>query len=211
MYCEYCTNHDAKTKWNFNKKYKNKKTNALEGGIRRFRIDGIRQHTLSDIHKTSIGSFHLSKNLSSGMANLFNKAYDDYKRIFKAARFITEQRLPCSKFVDLCEFLRSYRSYGIKLTNNDLYVTSYGYYEILKTFSETTLKNIANKIKKNKFYSIIVDESTDISQSKELIVYVKYFDDQTNEIYTQFLTLIRLNDFSALEMKVKIKGTKFIL
>jgi len=84
----------------------------------------------------------------------------------RAALLVTEHKLACKNFEALCDFLKYL---GLKLMDNDLYKTSYGYYEILKTFSEVISSTLIEKIKQSQYFSIIVDESTDASKSKELL------------------------------------------
>lgn len=61
---------------------------------------------------------------------------------------------------------------------------------IKNVFSKTVEENIVNDIKKNKF-SIYLDESTDISNTKLLAVLVKYF--SNGKLQTQMLDLIPIN------------------
>ena len=50
MYCEYCTKANAKNKWNAKKEYINRQGEHIRG-IRRFKIDGIREHSINDKHR----------------------------------------------------------------------------------------------------------------------------------------------------------------
>ena len=99
----------------------------------------------------------------------------------EAALFITKNHLSCSNFVEVCALLELY---GIKLTEKELYLTKYSYYEMLETFCEVISKHLIEKVKRSKYYSIIMNESTDIGGRKELIIYIKYFDWTENVIHT---------------------------
>ena len=46
------------------------------------------------------------------------------------------------------------------------------------------------------FYSLIVDESTDVSQSKMLAICIQYFSMRNQEIVTTFLKIVLLNEFA---------------
>ena len=87
---------------------------------------------------------------------------------------MTQQRVASSKFPVLCYFLKDL---NIGLTENNLYQTRYGNVEILKIINEVILKEQVKKIKNIRHYSIIIDESTDITSQKELMIFIKYSDD----------------------------------
>lgn len=204
MYCKFCTAHNLQTKWNINMKYKGPNNPQIFfKGIRRFKIDGIRNHALSVNHREAANRKQMSGTLQNAISNMFNQAFNDYKKIMRAALFITQHRMATTKFQPLCEFLQSY---GIKLMQNELYMTRYGYYEILKSFNELIMTTMIKKIKESRWYSIIVDESTDITNTKELIVYAKYLDTTKNTIQTRFLTLLKVYDSTALGLKQTILG-----
>ena len=179
-YCEPCTKQDVNSKWNHSKFYKNKTNGEPIRGIKRSKIDGCRNHATRDMHRNSISKLSMSKTMVNSLSKLFNKAYDDYKKIFRAALFIVKHRLSCNRFVDICNLLKEY---NIRLMDNDLYVIQYSFYEIMKTFSETIIKDLNERLKKSQYYSIIVDESTDITSTKELIIYVKYYDTISGQCY----------------------------
>lgn len=65
--------------------------------------------------------------------------------------------------------------------------------EILK---EEAISAMSQTLKENKF-SIIIDETTDISTSKCLAVVCRYFDGQLGQVRDRFLTLIELTQFDA--------------
>jgi len=142
LFCEICTKYGTITKWNFNLQHEDKKTKKMVRGIQRFKIDGIKAHALNDKHRDAVSKAFSSKNLIKTISNLFDKARNDYLRIMKAALFITKNHLSCSNFVEVCALLQSY---GIKLTEKELYLTKYGYYEMLKTFSEVISKHLIEK------------------------------------------------------------------
>ena len=192
MWRHYCSCYDLATKWNINRKYRNKNLNKFTNGVKRFKSDGITIHSLSDNHREAIDRHISSKTLIKKVSNMFDKALNDFKRIINIVLFITKQRIAMSKFPTFCEFLKEM---NVILTNNNLYQTRYGYVEILKTISEVILKEQIKRIKNSKQYSIIIDESTDMSSQKELLIYIKYYDDIESQIKTEFLKLIKLAEF----------------
>ena len=100
---------------------------------------------------------------------------------------MTNEKIAMNKFQGFCKFLKEL---NVSLTDNELYQSRYAYLEILKTMSDIAIKEQIKRIKSSKYYSLVIDESTDIANQKELMIYIKYFDDQDSEIKTEFLKLV---------------------
>ena len=77
----------------------------------------------------------------------------------KIALFMIEEKLAIRKFPSLCSFIKSL---GLKLTDKDLYMTRYGYLELIKCFDSVIKKEQIKRIQNSNFFSIVIDESTDI-------------------------------------------------
>lgn len=204
MWCKLCTKSNKTTKWNFNKERINKKLKTRTRGISRFKIDSIRDHALSTHHREAISDHIQSVSLTNQLANMFDKATSEIKRLISIVIFMSKETIANVKYQSLCAFIKSF---GIKLTDGDLYISSYAYLEILKTLSEVILKEQIERLKETTHYSIIIDESTDITHQKELIVYVKYLNMKTCKIKTEFLKLMKLTDFTAPSIVHELRST----
>ena len=90
---------------------------------------------------------------------------------------------------------------NLKSTDDDLYFSRYGFLEIIKSMSEYIVKEQIKRVKESKFFSLIFDESTDMTSHKDLIIYIKYFDHSEFKIRTEFFKLIPLQNFSAESLK----------
>ncbi|XP_063623118.1 52 kDa repressor of the inhibitor of the protein kinase-like [Cydia splendana] len=73
-------------------------------------------------------------------------------------------------------------SYISKSTQNDL----------IECCGELISNKIVNKIKKSKYFTIIADETTDVSICEQLAVCIRYFDVDTNEIQEDFLMFVEV-------------------
>ena len=62
--------------------------------------------------------------------------------------------------------------------------------------SDIGIKEQIKRIKYSKYYNLVIDESTDIANQKELMIYIKYFDDQDSERKIKFLKLVKLENFT---------------
>ncbi|CAH1365192.1 unnamed protein product [Tenebrio molitor] len=63
--------------------------------------------------------------------------------------------------------------------------------EVTKVIKDESVELIVNSLK-GKVYSLIMDETTDLSTQKSLVVLIRYYDDKRQEIRDAFLGLIRL-------------------
>ncbi|KAJ3649397.1 hypothetical protein Zmor_021144 [Zophobas morio] len=73
-------------------------------------------------------------------------------------------------------------SYISKSTQNDL----------IDSCGELITNKIVNKIKKSKYFTIIADETTDVSISEQLSICIRYFDVVTCEIQEDFLKFVEV-------------------
>ena len=66
--------------------------------------------------------------------------------------------------------------------------------EFQESISEVLESELLNKIRKAEFFSILCDESTDISNTKKLILYVRLIDPDTFVASTHFLGNITVEE-----------------
>jgi hypothetical protein len=57
-----------------------------------FKIDGIKSHALSDIHREAIMRKMISGALVKTITNMFDKATSDLKRLMKCFLYLTKER-----------------------------------------------------------------------------------------------------------------------
>ncbi|KAI5702152.1 hypothetical protein M8J76_017078 [Diaphorina citri] len=69
-------------------------------------------------------------------------------------------------------------------------------YILKHALGQNALNVLISKLQKN-FYSIIVDESTDISSVKSLAIVVRYYDEELKDVNDAFLTSIDIEDASS--------------
>ena len=203
MWCQWCSAHNANTKWNLNREYNSKASQKKVRGIQRFKIDSIRDHALSDVHKGSMEKKLQLQTMTKQVNNIFEKSYNDFKKLVSIVLFFCKEKLASAKYPAFCRFIKDL---GIKLTDDNLYHSRYGFMEIVKSANEIIWNKQVEKIKEAKFFSVIIDESTDICSQKELIVYVKYFDNKAHKVQTQFLKLIKLQSSTASAITKEIQG-----
>jgi len=69
---------------------------------------------------------------------------------------------------------------------------------------------LVEKINKSLFYAIQLDESTDISNSTILLIYVRYIDDTFNDIKEEFLCTLKLKTFTTADEIFKTMNSYMI-
>ena len=72
------------------------------------------------------------------------------------------------------------------------YRNSHGAKDIISCISADLEAQLVAEIKAAKFYSLIIDESTDISTESHLVIYAKYLDHKNSDSKTAFLKLLKL-------------------
>ena len=68
---------------------------------------------------------------------------------------------------------------------------------ILKVLDDMVRKKICTQVKNVCYFSIIADETKDVSKKEQLSIIVRYFNDQTNAINKRFLTYVEAKSLDA--------------
>ena len=78
--------------------------------------------------------------------------------------------------------------------------------EIIKFMSLNILRSIATNINKSEFYCIMCDESTDVSNREQLVICIRWVDDNL-EPHEEFLGLYKIDDIQASTIVAAIKDS----
>ncbi|CAF4129672.1 unnamed protein product [Rotaria sp. Silwood2] len=93
--------------------------------------------------------------------------------------------------------LLEFRSAENELIRKKLSTLKYTYHssqnEILSIIQEHILSRIVSEIKISKYYSIMIDETTDISRHQQVSLVIRFIDDQFN-VYERFIGFERASD-----------------
>ncbi|CAG9822034.1 unnamed protein product [Phaedon cochleariae] len=87
---------------------------------------------------------------------------------------------------------------------NASYVSKTIQNELIQCCGEVIVKKIVSKIKTAKYFTIIADETTDMSTKEQLSICVRYFDKSTFEIKEDFIMFIDVVDLSGENIASKI-------
>jgi hypothetical protein len=187
MMCKLCTKHNQKNRF------------AREGS-QRFKIDGLIGHCRTSQHQNSMNLELASTQFKTKIDALWASVNTDLIKLLHHVKFVCEHNLPISFFANLCKHLQK----SGHIYKNSLYMSHYGFMELCQA-SSTILKGaILDKVKKSPYYSLIIDESTDLVSTKELALMIRYFDHTENRGVTRFLCLLPLEHGDAKYLRILI-------
>ena len=179
MYCKLCKTYQ--------------KNGKFVKGCKRFKIDGLRSHAASPKHLQSIMIKQDSVNSLTIFQKTFLNAQKEIHKYFTIIEYIIKENLAIVKYPTIIQLAKKL---GVQFTNN-IYQSIFAFKEILKVLDESIFKSILTKIKLSPYFSIQIDESTDITSEKCLIIYITYFDSDLNIPSTKFLKLFDIYQFDA--------------
>jgi hypothetical protein len=189
MFCRLCEDHKQKSKF-------------THPGSARYKLDTLKTHNSSYKHQKAIELAKESKKAIS----FFEKTY------LKSNRSIVNLMFVVSHIVKNNQAINSFRSTG-ELINCVVgkeimtsYCNYYGFRELLRSLSDSAFSLLVGKLRKSKYFSLIIDESTDITTTKTLIMYVRYFDFDENQPKSEFFALLELTDTTAKGIYNSIKN-----
>lgn len=124
------------------------------------------------------------------------------------------QELPKTMMVSMVDFLKDMDCPNIsnKTSGYATYVNQHAVDDMNECISTMLEEELLQKIKSSPANSIMLDESTDTSNSKRLLVYMRYIDGEAQAAKTSYISNIELNDgtsesiFTAVQNCLKEKG-----
>lgn len=171
MFCKWCLKFHNKGKF--------------IKGSKRFKIDGLRNHASSKKHINSIKTMKNNSSLLTLFQKSFLLAQKEFERYFRLIHFIAKENLAIVKYPQL---IRLMKDMGFNFPSNT-YQTPYAFKEMLLTMSDQCFKILIERVKNSPYFSILVDESTDIETNKSFIIYIRYYDQKTFRVETVFFRL----------------------
>ena len=102
-------------------------------------------------------------------------------------------------FVPLCELSKSLGALylqNLQRGGNAHYTSERFKQELVEALAQTVAKPIQESLHKSPFFSICIDETTDVSVTKQLIVYCRYL--VNANVHSSFISILELPDGTAL-------------
>ena len=178
MYCEYCTSTKQKTSLFF-------------PGTSRMKKSVLVEHVKTQAHMCAIVGQNqlIHSDLEEDEKGLLNT--------FKAVLFLARQDMAIIKFDSLCSLIYDCNGEMIKSYRN-----THSASEMLHCLATVHLDTLLQHVRNSPFFSIVIDESTDVAVNKQLIMYVRYIEPAGP--VTSFATILQLEEGSALAIYVAI-------
>ena len=139
-----------------------------------------------------------SSKKDGGIAMALQRVISAHRKAFivalKSMYFLNHQEIPhTTNFVPLLELGESLGAY---VGGNAHYTSERCMQEVLQCLGETVAEPISSRVRQSPFFALCIDETTDVSVTKELIVYSRYIVD--GEVRTSFLKIMEMCDGTAI-------------
>ena len=122
--------------------------------------------------------------------------------------FLNKREIPHTTnflpLVELCKSLGATYLADIVVGGNAKYSSERFMQEIIQALAEVVSKNIIIALQASPFFSLCIDETTDMSVTKQLIVYCRYIAAAEGDVKTSFMHIAALPDGKAVTIANKI-------
>lgn len=175
MYCDWCLH--------------SKKKNTFTTGCRNFRTSTLDRHVSLPCHKEAVQDISLRKEFQSSHKTAVDRKTESLTSSLHCVYWMAKENLPSSKYsavLDLLDF-EGVDVQSMSVGKNASYHSRATVEEFQESLFEVLESELVDKVKNSQFFSILCDESTDISNTKKLIIYMRLIDSDTFVASTHFL------------------------
>ena len=165
----------------------------------------LRDHAESDCHKEAmhIESSRILSTKQGGITEAMDAIVSLQKKAFighlKCMHYLAKQEIAhTTKFTPLIQLAKSLGTTylgEIAMGGNMKYTSECFMQEIVLALAETVIKPIKEDMLTSPVFSLLIDETTDVSVVKQMIVYGRYL--SAGEATTRFLGIVELHDGTA--------------
>lgn len=157
-----------------------------------YKTSTLRRHSDGVSHTAAVKRKREADSAKNVMAKAIEKAQlqceEEMKGLLKTAYFIAENEMAKAKFCHLVKFMKdmecpAFKNLNAETSSYGSYINEKGLSEMHQAIASTLVEDVDKAVRKSSVFSLILDESTDISNTKRLITYVRYIDD--NKIKTK--------------------------
>ena len=196
MFCYYCKEA--------------KKTNSYTSGCKNFRVTDVQKHAQSRDHRLAAEAYAMKKSGVTVTA-AFTKIIDLREEAILAAMmnvyWLAKEDIASIKYNSLNELVKMQGCESIRnlfVGRNAQYSSPEVVKELQQAISQSIKNNIQKEIQNSPFYSIMLDESTDITTTKTLMVYAHVIVDGVRK--THFLADVQLYECTAVAITDVLEG-----
>ena len=152
----------------------NDSTVFVSKGCKDFKTSALTRHALSKKHQSAVSKEKLAPtcSITAAISNVVTANKEGVLCSMKTAYFMFKEDLATSKHSALMDFLKIQQC-PAACSSQYTYSHSHSVAEFHEVFCDVIQEEFLSKIRNSPYLSVIIDESTDISVHKKLIVYVK--------------------------------------
>lgn len=154
-----------------------------------YKKDRLSRHAASPEHLTAIQAIHAKGKLANQVRRAEERHGDYITFLLRQLLFMVKQNHPLRQFPAAVENALSQLKYYTGKPAFPGVPKGYASYEnpvaardFLVSLSQVTEDEVWDSIRRTNFFSIMVDESTDISDTPHLIIYARFWDTDKLEI-----------------------------
>lgn len=147
-----------------------------QNGCNNMRTSTLTRHESSADHKRAATALKMKDSMSIAIQKSFSEKDSVMIKLLQTVYYIAKEELALQKYETMTDL--------IELVGCDLSAIQSGYRSrktaegLLSAISETIDSNVSKEIAESEFLSVSCDETTDISNTGKLILYVKVIDDK---------------------------------
>lgn len=186
MYCTLCQD--------------NGKNNSFTAGNSNFRTSTLQRHVVHSDHRASVLAKSMEGNLVKAVTSALKGREKAVDVAMKAVYWLCKEGIATRKYFSLLSFLELLNApfvQDLKCGENASYSTDVIANEIQDAIAEVIRENITKDLQESPCISILVDESTDISVTKMLVIYARLVKLETFKPETRFVTNVHVADGTA--------------
>lgn len=187
MQCELCLKHSKKN------------TLTAKSGCTNFRTSTLERHVETTDHQQALQAEGLQRDFavaSQAAAKNLTGVDASIQAAMRTVHWLAMEDVAIKKYTSLMEFqkLQGCESVlDLSVGGNATYMSRTAGQEFQECVAEAIHKEVVQKIREADMYSILIDESTDLSVSKHMVVFVRLVDSDFVP-HTYFLKNISVND-----------------
>ena len=196
IYCAYCSHSHASTR--------NKSGKFVKVAFTGNRPDKLAKHDSSVTHQNCASDYRefQARESSSSIAQIIDQSNtltvdeDALVDSMRCLYWLAHHEVPNSLFcplLDVCVLLGNTTLPLLNKAKNLNYRSEQIKAEFLTCIGSSLEEQLIENLRKSPYYSIVIDESTDISVHKQLAICVQYIDHKSANVQVDFLKLIELS------------------
>ena len=181
MFCLLCREHDA-----MNLKNKGKKFNTEPAVC--FKRKSVEKHSTSQQHKAAVSAELLSR------VSVFQREFEErekskedvYFNAFLALYWIAKEEIANTKFTSLLEVVEKMGLSNMKFFEH---CSGGSLREMFILMGKMIKSEVVKKAQQASFMGLLIDEVRDITQREQLVSFIRYVDQDTYDVKTDFLAV----------------------